>query len=156
EQRRRQRDAALLSQVGAILTSSLDYEATLPMVAQLAVRDFADFCIVDLVEQKSARPISAISRAPADVPVCDALLDSPVDGPVTTADRLRDAFGAMPWLIDTPLRAHARLVGELTFARKPASTGYDEQDAHLAEDLAQRAALAIENGQLYQAAQQAI
>lgn len=156
EQRRRERDAALLSQVGGILTSSLDYEATLPMVAQLAVRGFADFCVVDLAEGKRSRRLAAMSRDAADAAVCDALMDTPVDGPVTVSDRLRDAFGTMPWVIDVPLRAHARLVGDITFARSPASTAYDDQDTRVAEDLAQRAALAIENGQLYGAAQQAI
>ena len=156
EQRRRERDAALLSQVGGILTSSLDYAGTLPMVAQLAVTDFADFCIVDLTEDKASRRLAAISRNAADVSVCDALMDTPVDGQATIADRLRDAFGATPWLIAVPLRAHARLVGEITFARAPDAIGYDDRDAHVADDVAQRAALSIENGQLYHTAQQAI
>ncbi len=129
EQRRRERDAALLSQVGGILTSSLDYEATLPAVAQLVASGFADFCVVDLVEDQTVRRLAAIGR---------------------------EALGASPPLIDVPLEAHGRPVGKMSFARASGSPPFDRQDVHVAEDLAQRSALSIENGRLYQTAQAAI
>ena len=42
--------ARILAEASNLLASSLDYEATLAGVAQLAVRSLADFCIVDIVE----------------------------------------------------------------------------------------------------------
>jgi signal transduction histidine kinase/CheY-like chemotaxis protein len=41
--------SAFLSEVSAVLASTLDYETTLKNVANLAVPDFADWCVVDLV-----------------------------------------------------------------------------------------------------------
>ena len=47
EQKRIENEQRFLADVGAVLTSTLDYEATLENIARLAVRDLADFCIVD-------------------------------------------------------------------------------------------------------------
>jgi signal transduction histidine kinase len=129
EQRRRERDVELLSKVGGILTSSLDYEATLPVVAQLAAAGFADFSIVDLVDEKRTRQLVAIGR---------------------------EHLGPAPSVLGVSLNAHGKAVGTMSFARVSTSTPFDAQDERVAQDLAQRAALSIDNGRLYRAAQQAI
>jgi PAS domain S-box-containing protein len=49
EAERANRTAAFLAEVSATLASSLDYEATLRMVATLAVPHIADWCAVDIV-----------------------------------------------------------------------------------------------------------
>src|SRR5262245_62573102 len=41
---------AFLSELGALLGSSLEYELTLETIAKMAVRDLADLCIIDIVE----------------------------------------------------------------------------------------------------------
>jgi signal transduction histidine kinase/ActR/RegA family two-component response regulator len=46
------RRAEFLAQASAALASSLDYEATLRTVAQLAVPDIADWCAVDVVDDR--------------------------------------------------------------------------------------------------------
>ena len=51
DQKRIENEQRFLADVGAVLTSTLDYEDTLRNIAQLAVRDLADFCIVDVVEE---------------------------------------------------------------------------------------------------------
>ena len=51
ERRRIETEQRLLAEAGAVLAASLDYEQTLATVARLVVRDFADWCIVELVEQ---------------------------------------------------------------------------------------------------------
>ncbi len=185
EQRRRERDAALLSQVGGILTSSLDYESTLTMVAQLAVGTFADLCMVELVEDAAPRRLAAISRDSANAWICDALMDPSLDGsrlmtsrraietkqlvaeevvPMDFAppvrhelrEQLRDSLGATASVLAVPLSAHGRIVGAIVFVRAAASTPYERRDFGVAQDLAQRAALSIDNGRLYHAAQDAI
>jgi PAS domain S-box-containing protein len=50
EQKRAAERAAFLAEVGSVLASSLDYEATLTAVATLAVPTIADWCAVDVVE----------------------------------------------------------------------------------------------------------
>jgi PAS domain S-box-containing protein len=49
-----------------------------------------------------------------------------------------------------PLRAHGRVLGAITFVASDPERHYGSRDVALAEDLARRAALAIENAMLYQ------
>jgi hypothetical protein len=57
DQKRIEHEQRFLADVGAVLTSTLDYENTLRNIAQLALRDLADFCIIDTVQEggKAAR-----------------------------------------------------------------------------------------------------
>jgi signal transduction histidine kinase len=55
-----------------------------------------------------------------------------------------------------PLVAHGRVLGTLTCAALASSRRYSEADLALVEDLARRAAVAVENARLYRAAQAAI
>src|SRR5215212_6424238 len=51
ESKRREEAQRFLAEVGATLSSSLDYRATLASVARLAVPRLADWCAVDIVEE---------------------------------------------------------------------------------------------------------
>ncbi len=53
-----------------------------------------------------------------------------------------------------PLRIQTRIIGVISFIFAESGRQYTAADLQLAEELAQRASLAIENAQLYQAAQQ--
>jgi hypothetical protein len=59
-----------VAEASRILAESIDYEATLQSVAQLAVPDIADWCVVDLVQDDGSMARVAIahkdrSRQPA-------------------------------------------------------------------------------------------
>jgi PAS domain S-box-containing protein len=58
--------------------------------------------------------------------------------------------------ICVPLTARERIVGALSMVRGASSRRYDEDDFALAEDLARRAGVAIDNARLYRKAQQAL
>jgi PAS domain S-box-containing protein len=58
--------------------------------------------------------------------------------------------------IMVPLRTRGRTLGVLTFATAESSRRYHESDIPFAEDLAERAAIAVDNSSLYTAAQDAI
>ena len=58
-------------------------------------------------------------------------------------------------LMAVPLQVHDRCLGTLTFCRTAASPRYTQADLRLAEDLAQRTALAVDNAQLYRTTQEA-
>src|SRR5262249_32114918 len=58
-------------------------------------------------------------------------------------------------LLVVPLRGRQRTLGVLTLAREQASRHYDKTDQALAEQLAARIAVAIDNRQLYDRAQHA-
>jgi PAS domain S-box-containing protein len=60
DERRTQQVSQILSHASVVLSSSLDYHATLARLAQLAVPRFADWCAVDVVEP--SRPGGGPSR----------------------------------------------------------------------------------------------
>jgi signal transduction histidine kinase/CheY-like chemotaxis protein len=64
-----QRRSQLLAQAGTLLAAPLDYASTLTLVAQAAVPSFADWCIVELEEERlrGAPPIAA-HVDPAKIP----------------------------------------------------------------------------------------
>ena len=74
EQKRAENDQRFLAEVGASLATTLDYEETLTRIAHLAVRAFADFCIIDTIEEDGEiRRIRVVGRDPSRDGVCDAL-----------------------------------------------------------------------------------
>ncbi len=186
ERRRAENEQRFLSEVGAILASSLDYEETLTSVERLAVRDFADICIVDLVEESGeTRRLRTVSRDPALDWACAILTTVPFDRtrphllrPALEAtepvlreslssedialfaqneERLRALRAIDPKsVIVVPLLAREQIVGVIGFVSSTPSRRYSSQDLQLAEALARRAALAIENARLYRAAHRAI
>ncbi|MDY7225853.1 ATP-binding protein [Hyalangium rubrum] len=60
DERRTQQVSQILSHASVVLSSSLDFHATLARLAQLAVPRFADWCAVDVVD--SERPGTKLSR----------------------------------------------------------------------------------------------
>ena len=54
--------AAFLAEAGTVLSSSLDYEATLAAVARLAVPTIADWCAVDIVGERGALQRLAVAH----------------------------------------------------------------------------------------------
>ena len=55
ERKRIEKEQRFLAEAAAALSSSIDYEETLSTVGALVVRDFADWCVVDIVE-RDGRP----------------------------------------------------------------------------------------------------
>jgi PAS domain S-box-containing protein len=182
ERNRIEQDQRFLAEAGAVLASSLDYEQTLTTLGQLMVRDFADWCIIDIVEGTDrARRLKVVSGRTGQEQICADIerlqldRDLPhVAGPVfrtrrpylieqvTDQDiasfaqsdehlRLLRAVNAQS-LIAVPMTIRGQLVGIMILVSSSASRAYHRADLRLAEALADRAALAIENGRLYQTA----
>jgi signal transduction histidine kinase len=72
-------------------------------------------------------------------------------------DRLVTVFDEVRFTsqISVPLRVRGRTIGGITFTLGPGSRRYDGADLALAEDLAGRAAMAVENARLYKQASDA-
>lgn len=68
--------------------------------------------------------------------------------------RLLEALDCRSYIC-VPLAVGEEILGTLLFATSESGRHYNQADLNLAEDLAQRAALAIENARLYQEAQEA-
>jgi len=184
DQKRIENEQRFLAEVGAVLTSTLDYEETLTNIAQLAVRDLADFCVVDVVDEAGeVRRLKALSRFPSMGWVCDLFMQVPFDpghsllvarvlenkqttfipflSPESVASFSEEALEAvrdanLRSVIAAPLLAHGKLVGVITLISSAGSRPYGMRDVRMAEELAQRAALSIENSRLFAEAQRAI
>lgn len=172
-----------LEEVGAILASTLEYEETLSNIARLAVRDLADFCIVDVVEDTSVRRLKVLSRDPSKSAVCDLFMQISLESsqgslignvlqnrqttfiptllPDRSASFSEDAERAIraaevKSVIATPLIAHGKLVGVITFICSSGSQEYGPREVRIAEELARRAAISIENARLFSETQRAV
>jgi PAS domain S-box-containing protein len=171
-----------LADAGAALSASLDVEATLTNIAQLAVPRLADWCAVHLVQadgtvaqlavahvdpERVAWALELQERYPSD-PTADQGIyralrtGQPEHYPEVTEDMLaasaRDAEHlallrrvGLTSAIAVPMIAGGRSVGVITFATAESGRRYDARDLELAQELAHRAALAVENARLYRA-----
>ena len=107
------RQAAFLSEASAALASSLDYEATLRTVAELAVPHIADWCAVDIVDEQGRVQRLAVAHVdPARVEMARTLQDrypDDPDAPGGIRQVIRTATPAMyPTITDAMLVATAR------------------------------------------------
>lgn len=168
-----------LARVSAVLSSSLDYESTLQTVAQLAVPVIADWCVVDLLEESGRIVRVAVAGAEPELRhlqtrveaepttsegvaevirtgkrqcirvVTDAFLHA--GGVLDERYRVSRAVGARSILI-VPLSARGWTFGALALIRTDATKPFEEADELFAEELASRAALAVDNARLYREA----
>ena len=179
----REREGAyLLAAASAALSASLDYRQTLDTVARLVVPVLADWCAIDLVETDDllsrvaivgpAEPDEAVagvlSGNPNQVAVIrqvmrrgkpDLLADTTANRPVEAerdSAHLRGlrALGIAASMV-VPLIARGRTLGVINLIMTTSGRRYDEHDLALVEDLAHRAALAVDNALLFGAAQEA-
>jgi two-component system, OmpR family, phosphate regulon sensor histidine kinase PhoR len=170
----RQRRLDFVREAGQVLATSTDYRSAIQRVAELAVRDYSDWCVVDLIEDGSPLERVAVARAellstkaavaPDQVPE-EAVRKVVETGGLEIVPPLGEASngrkkGAILGGIDArsaicvPLRAQERTLGAVTLARTQSGDTYGADDLALAEDLAGRIALAIDRGRLYRAVEE--
>jgi PAS domain S-box-containing protein len=183
--RRAEERLHFLSEASSMLASSLDYEATLKSVAELAVPALADWCAVDvLLEDQSIRRVAVVHPDPAKVELGYELLrrypprldmpegammrsGQPVLYPEIT-DAMLSAFARdaehlvilrrmnLKSTMVVPLSARGRILGAISLVSDESGRRYGPDDLTLAEELARRAALAVDNARLYRTAQDAL
>lgn len=173
------RRSKFLAEASRVLARSLDYERTLQTVAHLVVSTLADWCIIDVVEvDGSVRRLATAHRDPAKKELVDQLVRFPPDSgkasgvpavlrnerssfdPVIPEDRFEAIAQSADHLkliralqprsgMIVPLITRDRTLGAITFAMSESGRRYTRDDLALAEDLAGRAALAMDNARLY-------
>jgi PAS domain S-box-containing protein len=169
----RQRRLDLLREV-ADLASSVDYKTGIERIAELVVRDFGDWCLVDLAEEGSPLKRLAVARAeprstetegaPRQEPD-DAVLSVVASGTPQIVPALGErSNGQDPGtflagiesstVICAPLRARRRSIGAITLARTGHGQAYGADDLALVEDIAGRIALAVDRARLYSEVEQ--
>jgi PAS domain S-box-containing protein len=185
DRKRFENNQTFLADVGALLGSSLEYEDTLTHIAQLALRDLADICIIDVVQDggKYAR-LRVMSRDPSLAVLCDLFMRVPLENscpcwfrmvlenerPVlmehlspemiesfsqdeSELQAIREA--GFQSVLAVPLLKDGRLVAAIVLISCSPSRIYGPGDLALAEELARRAALSIDNARLLFEAQRA-
>ena len=185
---RKRAESALrfLNEASTILASSLDFEATLAAVAQLAVPRLGDWCGIEIVgEDGVARQLAVAHADPAKIPLAHELrrrYPAPADAEtglplvlrkgvtefypnVTDEQVAASAVDAehlellralqLHSVIIVPLIARERIFGALTLIGAESGRRFTTDDLEVAESLARRAALAVDNAQLYRDAERA-
>ena len=185
EQRRIEKQRRLLADVNVALADSLDYEQTLATVTELAVQGVADWCAVDVMEERGhIRRLKVASADAGNAALCAALERMPphpelphfarsaLEGrrPIViehvTPQHL-ESFAQGPEhlravratgiisLIGAPLLMRGKPLGVLMFGSSNPERVYGQDDLSWAEALADRCAVAIENAGLYRASVEA-
>jgi PAS domain S-box-containing protein len=175
ERSRLEKEQRFLVEANVMLSASLDYEQTLASVARLAVQKVADWCAVDLVDEHghlkrlnvtSADPAKAALRAAlaemAPGPIVRSVMESKrpliiehitphfVESMAKDPKTLQALLATeVTSLMAVPLMIRGEPIGALVFGSSSPTHVYQQDDLRLAEALADRAAMAIENARLY-------
>jgi PAS domain S-box-containing protein len=185
ERVRNEQRLQLLAETSQLLVSSFDYQENLIGLANLATPDFADWCSIDVVYngttvRRLVRALSTALRAITGIEEQQELeLDShAAQGPALvirsgqtmfypaidehilcdlSADQQQlNKLGLLHQLLCVPLIVRGGTLGAICFGRAAMSKAFDDDDVAFAEELARRAALAVDNALLYREAQEAI
>jgi len=179
ERSRRERGERFLAEGSRVLAGSLDYEETLRTISGLAVPEIADVCSVDVaapgglirnvatahadpawvarIDSARGRPrsfargvgVAEVLRtgSPRLYPNVEAVETGLGDHDPSQVDLLRD-LGVTSAIV-VPLTARGRTLGAMTLATDRSRRSFDADDLALAEELARRCALAVDNARLY-------
>jgi GAF domain-containing protein len=169
----------ILAESGRQLSASLDYEQTLQNVARAALPGLADWSLVELVEGWERRHVVVAHVEPemrrlatrlreleAPTPTAESALrrvlttgESALFREVTDEHLRRVAVS--PEQLDiyrrleirsaivVPMRVPARIIGAMSFFTSTSGRRFTDDDLGVAEQLARRAAVAVENARLY-------
>jgi signal transduction histidine kinase len=160
-----------LAHVSKQLASSLDYATTLECIARAALPDFADWAIVDVVDDVAAIQRAVLAHADAeqeasvrkwvfahapDGSALDGVAGAMRSGRAQIISALEDVvlceLGAPSGII-APLVIRGRVLGAVTLG---SAQGYCESVLPVAEEFASRCAQALNNAAQYRLSSQAI
>ncbi len=144
--RRQREDAQLfLNEASAVLSASLDWEITMWSLARAAIPHLADACVVDIF--RNGGPVRRVAVAHLD-PEKEQLLWSLEK----FSSQVQVYEDLLMWV---PLVVRGQTIGSIGLKLERLNRRYDLFDLALAEDLADRAAIALDNAKLYSKEQEA-
>ncbi len=185
DRRRAQEKEHFLARCAMVLASSLDYEQTFVALATMAVPYLADLCLIDVAESDGIRRMAAVHADPTRQALVDELEQKyppdpngahpavealrsgePRVSPVMTDQFLRDTtrderhyeivreLGFSSYM-SVPLNARGRTLGSFTLVSCSSERTFDERDLAVATEVANHAAIAVDNARLYHDQQRA-
>src|SRR5215831_7619183 len=161
---------AFLSELGALLGSSLEYELTLETISRMAVRDLADICLIDIVEgADNVARLKVTTRDSSLTPIGNLFMRIPLDRdhplwfqmvvqnkqPIVVERITQKMLGyvfrdesdlrviresGLQSAMVIPLLRDGNLVAAIILLSCSSSRIYGSADLYLAEELARRAA----------------
>jgi len=171
QRKRAEQLSRFLADASAALALLVDFDSTLQRLAGLAVPHFADWVVVDVLEEGTLRRAVLTHLDPQRLQAARLLdLNFPCEprspggawevietgrahlAPALDLDPANEALIRQFQLrssISVPLTVRGKTTGILTFLISQSTHRYDETDLAVAQDLASRTAIAIENAQLY-------
>jgi len=180
------RRSDFLSEASLVLSESLDYSETLSQVSRIAVPALADWFAIHVIEDQTVKLLTLTHNDPEKTASIKKILEkypphknSPYGvlnvfrtgksefHPILKDEVLQDLAQSKEHLdimrgvgpksaILVPLTTHGKTFGVMTLISAESGYLYEENDLKMAEDLARRAAVAIDNANFYQQAQAAI
>lgn len=186
ERKRVETTQNFLVEASTLLAASFDYEIALKSVANLAVPTLADWCIVDVFQEDwSSKQIAIAIADPTKQNTLDEIrrryppkartkqlveqlgLGISIFYPelsdynfVQMAQneehlQLLRRLGISSLMV-IPVRSRGQLFGAISFFTAESGRHYQQTDLALAEDIARRAAIAIDNARLYQETERSV
>ncbi|MCC7449219.1 MAG: GAF domain-containing protein [Anaerolineae bacterium] len=175
-----------LAEASYILNTSLDYQATLDRLAHLVLPILADYCAIDVITPAGEVKRVAVAHRNPDKAALMAQMRAyppPIDHAQGSIAALRtglttlvpdipdDLLVAVSYneahlqmmrdlqprsSVGVPIIARGRTLGSIMLVMSESGRTYRPDDVALAEEVARRAAVAIDNAMLYQQAQEEI
>jgi PAS domain S-box-containing protein len=172
-----------LAEAGALLASSLDHRQTLPALARLAVPHMADWCSVQLVDNKGDLERVAVAHAdphrleiireiehqyPADEndaarrivrTGASEYVHELTDDMLVASSRdphhleLIRALGLRSWMA-VPITVGRRMIGVISLASSESGRLFEQRDVDIAEEMGRRVGVSIDNARLFEMTQQ--
>lgn len=174
-----------LAKAGKILSSTLDYNVTLVSVAKLLVESVADFCIIDILENKEMKRVVVRTAKRSEQHLANRMFDFRPDPRNKKAIYDAASLGSpilikkvtTSWLktvsqieeereivrklqlesfIFAPLISRGKVIGVITVGSNNQNPSYTDEDVIFLNALAGRAGLAVDNSKLFSEAQAAL
>jgi PAS domain S-box-containing protein len=176
---RAEEEQRFLAETSALLSWSLDYPTTFQRLADICVPFLADLCLIDVLDDGAIRRVAAVHADPTKAELVAELEERfapEIIGPhpaarvvrggeaematemseeyLGTTTRNAEHLGIVRALGFTsymcvPLTARGRTLGALSLVSAGSGRRFGAHDLELAEEVARRAALAIDNARLY-------
>jgi PAS domain S-box-containing protein len=179
EQRRREQELRFLADTGEVLGRSLEWEQTFPEIARMLAGQVADWCAIEVLEDDGSVRLAAFAHSdPAKQRLGEELIRrypsagergrlrgalasgrselrrELSDVEVAGAGRDPEHLEALLELglrsaLAVPMIARGRVVGAISLVSGDGRSRLDESDLVLAEELAGRCGLALDNARLF-------
>lgn len=186
ERKATERAESFVSEASRLLAESLDWETTLKAVARLATREWADYCMVDMLDTDGGlHRLAVTAKNPEKQALLDRTMpfppqhgaDTPLAHVFAQGKPVLVADISGPWLdrvartpehrnlleqlaprssMLLPLAVGTRRFGIINLVSASPARRYTRRDLAYATEFARRAALAVESARLYREARQAL